>query len=811
MSFWHDLRYGVRLFRKAPLFTLGSVFVLALGIGLTTAMFSLVDAALIRPLPFPDSRQLVMMWERLPQNARNRVAGLDFVDWSEQNRSFAGMAATMGVFTSSFRATDADVPETVSMERVTPGFFEVLGVRPIAGRTFTADDVPAGAELRPGVFSDVAVISERFWRSRFGSDPTVIGRTIRLGSSGDSRRVIGIMPADFQLLGRVDVWMTTVDLRLAARRLRFLQVIARLKPDVTLEQARSEMGAIAERIAVDAPETNRGVGVTIEPLHQAIVGDELKTTTLVLGGVVTFVLLLACANIANLILARGVGRAREIAVRAAVGGSRMRIMRQLIAESLILGLAGGAVGLALSWAVLRAAPAVIPARTIPDSIVLGLDWRLSLFAVGLTLVTGVIVGLVPAWHAVRVSLLEAMTAGGRASTDRAGRTRTALAAIEIAAALLLLTGAGLFVRTLMALNQQDRGYRAENVVTFSVGRGGTVSQDVLTAYFESIEREVAAVPGVLVTGLTSDLPLDGQTSTQPFTVVGDSPVDVTLQTNAHYQIVTPRYFETLGIRLLQGRGFTDRDTSNAVPVCIVNEELARRYFSGRNPIGARISVPSVTVKIPVEREIVGVIRQVALRPGETDRPLEIYVPLAQNAWTTATLAVRTAGDPAPIVPSIKAAIARVDRNQAVSRVRTMEDVAAEATARPRFRAQLVGAFAALAVVLAAVGIFSVLMFTVQQRAREFGIRLALGAHRRDIFRLVLNGGIRLTAVGLAIGLFASVLLVRSLNSLLFAVAPFDPMTFTAAAVGIAAIALAACIGPALRAVRADPAATLRAE
>ncbi|OLC51560.1 MAG: hypothetical protein AUH43_02385 [Acidobacteria bacterium 13_1_40CM_65_14] len=767
---------------------------------------------MIRPLPFPDSKQLVMLWERVPQNAHNRVAGLDFVDWREQNRSFAGMAATLGrAFSTPFRATDGEVAETVALQRVTPGFFEVLGVRPIFGRSFTADDVPAGADLRPGVFSEVAVVSERLWRSRFGSGPALVGRTIRLGASGQAWRVIGIMPADFQLLGAADVWTPTPDLRLTARRLRFLQVIGRLKPGVSLGEARSEMAAIAERLTRDAPETNKGVGVTIEPLHQAIVGDELKTTTLVLGGVVTFVLLLACANIANLILARGVGRAREIAVRAAIGGSRIRIIRQLVTESLLLGIGGGAVGLALSWAVLRAAPAIIPERTIPESIVLGLDWRLSLFAVALTLVTAVVVGLVPAWHAVRVPLAEAMTAGGRGSTDRAGRMRTALAAIEIAAALLLLTGAGLFVRTLMSLTQQDLGYRAEHVVTMPIGRGGSMTQEVLAGYFQAIEREVAAVPGVRVASLVSNVPLTGQDDIQPFTVVGDAPVDQAFRTNAHYQIITPRYFEALGITLLQGRAFTDRDTITAVPVCIVNEEIARRYFSGRNPIGARISVPSILVRVPVAREIVGVIRQVKTQPDETEKPLEIYVPLAQNAWTSSTLAIRTEGDPAPIVPSIKAAIARVDRNQAVSRVRTMEEIAAESTSRPRFRAQLVAAFASVAVVLAAAGIFSVLMFAVQQRAREFSIRLALGAGSSDVFRLVLGDGLRLTAVGLAIGLAASALIVRSLGTLLFAVKPFDPISFAVATLGVGTVAVAACVAPALRAVRSDPATALRAE
>jgi putative ABC transport system permease protein len=812
MSFWHDLRHGARLLRKAPLFTLGSIVVLALGIGSATAMFSLVDAALLRPLPFPESGRLVMLWERFPQGTHSRVAGLDFVDWREQNRSFAGIAATIGrAFPTPFRATDVDVADTVSLQRVSPGFFEVLGVQPIRGRTFTADDVPAGADLRPGVVSEVAVVSERLWRTRFGSDPALIGRTLTLGSAGQPARVVGIMPAGFQILGVAEVWTPTPDLRLAMRRLHFLQVIARLNPGVTLDQARSDMSTIADRLAREAPETNKGVGVTIEPLHQAIVGDDLRTTTLMLGGVVMFVLLLACANIANLILARGVGRAREIAVRAAIGGSRIRIIRQLVTESLLLGIGGGAIGLALAWAMLRAAPAIIPERTIPESVVLRLDGRLSLFAVALTLLTALVVGLVPAWHAVRVPLVEAIAAGGRGSTDRAGRIRTALAAIEVAAALLLLTGAGLFVRTLLSMTEQDFGYRADDVVTMSIGRGGSMNQDVLARYFQAIEREVAGVPGVRAASLVSNAPLTGQDDVQPFTLVGDAPVAQAFRTNAHYQIITPRYFETMGITLMQGRAFTERDTATTVAVCIINEELARRYFSGRNPIGARISVPSVLVRVPVAREVVGVIRQVKTMPDETEKALEIYVPLAQSAWTSTTLAVRTNGDPATLVPSIKAAIARVDRNQSPTRVRTMEEIAAESTSRPRFRARLVATFASLAVVLAAVGIFSVLMFTVQQRAREFGIRLALGAGSGDVFRLVLGDGLRLIAAGLAIGLVASALLARSLATLLFAVKPFDPISFAVAAVGVGGIAIAACVAPALRAVRSDPASALRAE
>ena len=811
MSLLHDLRYAFRVLRQAPLFSAGAIAILALGIGATTAMFSLIDAALIRPLPFPDARRLVMVYARVPQNARNSVAGLDFVDFSEQNRSFAVMAATLGAGAPiAFAATETEIADTVTVSRVTAGYFEALAIHPIAGRTFTADDTPVGADLRPGVFSEVAIISDRFWRNRLGGDPAILGRTIRLGSPPQTRRIVGVVPADAQVLGNADIWAPTPDLRMTDRRLRFLRVIARLRPDVTIDQAQADLNGIADRIAGEAPETNRGVGAAIVPLHTAIVGEELRATSLVLGGIVTFVLLLACANVANLILARGVGRTREIAVRAAIGGSRARIVRQLVTESLVLGVLGGGAGLLLSSIILRVAPALIPARTIPEPLVLGFDWRLAAFAVVLTLVTALLVGLIPAWQAVRVPLVESLAAGGRGTTDGAGRIRTVLAAIEVAAALLLLIGAGLFGRTLMAMNRDDPGYRADSVVTMAIGRTG-MAQEVLAPWFAAIEREVAAVPGVRVVGFTSDLPLDGQTGTQPFTVVGDPPIDQTQRTNAHYQIITPRYFEALGMTPLQGRAFTDQDTIASTPVCIINEELARRYFSGRRAIGARISVPSITAKVPVDREIVGVVRRIAIRPGEVERPLEIYVPVAQNAWGNAMLTVRTAGDPAALVPSIKAAIARVDRSQTVSRVRTMEQVAAEATARPRFRAQLVGAFAAVAVTLAAIGIFSVVMFSVQQRRREFGIRLALGGSPRDVVTLVLRFGLRLTALGLGTGLIAAGILVRSLSSLLFGVAPLDPVAFAGALAIVATMAILSCVVPALHAVRSNPAATLRSE
>lgn len=814
MSFWQDARQAVRVLRKAPWFTLASVFVLALGIGATTAIFSLVDAALLRPLPFREAHQLVMLWEHSERSERDLVATLDFLDWKEQNKTFAGMAATFGVIQIPLSDETGGLPETVALQAVTSAFFDVLGVTPIAGRTFGAQDDRAQ-------YSAMFVMSERLWRTRFGADPGIVGRTVRLGSPPRPVTVIGIVPAGFQILGTADMWehlpMNRAD---AIRGQRVLRVIARLRPEATIEQARADLSVVARNIERIAPATNKGWSATVEPLQEAIVGDDLRTTSLVLGGVVLFVLLLACANVANLILARGVGRTREIAVRSALGGTQARIARQLLTESAMLGLLGGAAGIAVAWSLLRVAPLLIPPQTLPEPIVLGIDWRLGAFAIIMTVLTALLFGLAPAWQAARVPLIEAMNTGGRGSSDRAGRLRQALAVIEIAAALLLMTGAGLLVRTLVSLNNVDAGYRADNVITMSIRlpfrRLVIAKPGELSRYWQSIEDEIATVPGVRVASLGSDVPLSGTTSNrQPFEIVGGEPVpDPANRPRAHYQIITPRYFAALGIPLVRGRVFTERDSHDAAPVAIVNEEFVRRYLAGRDPIGARITVqnPLTFRSPPVTREIVGVVPQVKTRPDEpSDNGLQVYVPLAQNNWLSTTLVVRTAEDPMRVVPQIKAAVARVDPTQAVARVRTMEAVAAEATARPRFRAQLVTAFAALATALAAFGIFSVLMFMVQQRAREFSVRLAIGAGPRDLVRLVLGNGLKLITLGLVLGVGVSALLARSLEALLFGVAPMDPFTFLTALAVLTLVALLACLAPALRALRADPIAALRSD
>ena len=799
-----DLRYAVRSLGKAPGFSALAVLVLAVGIGATSAIFSLIDGTLIRPLPFADPDRLLMLWEHPPGYARNRVSPLNFFDWSEQNHTFTSMAAISGggrTLTST-----SGVAERVPGQSVTTAFFDVLGIAPIAGRTFVVDD----AVPQP----NVVVIGERFWRTHLDGDPAAIGRVLRL--DGQPFTVIGIVPASFQILFPAEIWTPFPPRRTPEqRRQHYLQVIARLRPNATIDQARSDMDVVAQNIARISPETNKNWTVAIEPLRNAIVTGEVRSTSLVLGGVVAFVLLMACANVANLLLARGIGRAREIAVRAALGASSGQIVRLLLSESVVLAAIGGAAGLALSWAALRVAPSVVPTGLLPEGIPLRFDARVTIFAGALTCLTGVLFGMAPAWHAARTPLRDTLSSGGRASTGAAGRLRSVLAIAEVAGAVLLLAGAGLLIRTLASMTAADPGYHADSALTMSVSLPLSRYPDQTHAltFFRRADAALAAIPGVQSVGFVDNLPLDGWDIGQPVEIAGDPPTDAASRRSAHYQITSPRYFETLGIQLARGRAFTDRDVATAPQVCIVNEEFVRRFLQGREPLGTIVKVPNMAPgQAPsIPREIVGVIRQVAIGVGEKEKAPEIYVPMEQNVWYSSAIALKTAGSPATFAAAARAAIAKIDPDQPVTRMRTMDEVASEATRGPRFRATLVSTFATIALVLAAVGIFGVLTFSVRERTREFGVRVALGATTRDILRLVVRSGVKLAGTGVAIGLFAAVLLTRTLASLLFGVTPLDPVTFVTAPAVLAVTALAACVAPAMRAIRVDPAVTLRQE
>jgi putative ABC transport system permease protein len=803
-NFWRDLEYAARVLRLAPGFSSLAVAVLAIGIGASCAIFTLVDAALLRPLPFGHPDELVQVWEKAPGNDRNAVSPLNFLDWSEQNRVFASMAGISGSVHTMI--TDG-IPERIHGQTVTLRFFDVLGVPPEAGRTFTAGDAKPGNRM--------ILIGDAMWRARFGANPKLVGSTIVL--DGESWTVIGVMPANFEIWIPADFWtLFPIERRPELRAPHYLRVFARLKPGVAIDQARAAMNVIADNLARDYPGTNKGWGVTMLPLHDAIVRDNLRTTSLVLAGVVGLVLLMACANVANLLLVRGAGRSREIAVRAALGGSQGRILGQLLTESGLLAILGGAAGIALAWLVVGAAPKVLPAGTLPPGVRLVLDGRMVAFSALVTLSTGLLFGLVPAWQVARVSLTDALRAGGRTATGGTGAFRSALAASEIAIAVMLATGGGLLLRTLMSLNRVDTGIRAEHVLTAQLSLSSTRYKKAASTLplYQAVEREVTALPGVLSAAFSTTLPTQGWDIGMSAELVDRPAADPSQRRGVHYQMVSPRYFETLGIPLIKGRAFTNQDNSSSAPVCIVNEEFVRQYMEGREPLGMRVRVSAMgdTGPVDVVREVVGVIRQVAVEgPQELKKSPEAYVPQAQNPWFWGILSVRAAGDPAAMTRAVKEAIARVDRGQAVGKIATMEELVAETVAEPRFRLQLVGAFAVVALVLAAVGIFGVVGFSVSQRMREFGIRSALGAQASDILRMVVVGGFRMTAAGVAAGLAAAAVMTRSLASLLFGVAPIDAASFLGAAAVLAVVSLIACAAPAVRAAKVDPAIALRQE
>jgi putative ABC transport system permease protein len=804
-----DVRFAIRQLRRAPGFTLVAALTLALGIGANSAIFALADATLLRPFPFPEPDRLVMVWERFQTFNRGGVAPLNLDDWSERNRTFQSMAGMLS-FPRSIAAADGTV-EQVSGAQVTRQFFEVLRVKPIAGRTF----LPTDSTTRP----NTVVLSEGVWRTRFGGDPTLIGKAIRLGT--DPFTVIGVVPEQAQVASRANLWTPLAELPGMDRRgLHFLTVIGRMRPGVTMAAAQSDLSSIAAALAVEFPATNKGRDVNVEPLRSGLIGSEVRLTAMLLLAVVGFVLLMCCANVANLLLARTTGRSRELAVRAALGAGRRRITTQILTESLVLAALGGVLAVGIGLAILTAAPSFIPAGLLPSAVQLSFDVRVAAFCAAAASLVGLLFGLAPAWHASGMSLVQAVTAESR-TTTRGGRLRNLLVAGEIAAAVLLLCGAGLLLRTLLAVENVDAGYRADDVLTmranleYGLPTSQFPNEDALRRFFNAVEDEVGAIPDVRRAAWTSGVPLTGMSlGGFRFEIVGDEPPPATSQPMVEYQIVTPSYLQTLDIPIVAGRGFNDRDTSESVPVCIVSDAFVRRYMRGRNPLGMRVAVRPMRLvpEPPIVREIIGVVGQVKSRPTDADDFTQLYVPVAQNAWSFATLVVRPQnGRAEALVPAVKAAAARVDRRVAFTDVRTMDQVAWEAAARPRFRAAIVMTFAALALLLALVGVFGVLSHAVQQRIREFGVRIALGASTGSILKMVLVGAARVIGAGALVGLVLAAMLAQSIATFLFGVRPLDPLTFVGVVVLLAITAAVASLIPAYRAARVDPVVAFRTE
>lgn len=808
-----DVMFAVRQLRSAPAFTLVAVTTLAIGIGANSAIFALVDATLLRPLPYRDAAQLVTIWETSATTPRGFASPPNMLDWQSRSRTFASIAGytpAMGSMVMSGRDGNA---QTVSRQWVTAGIFDVLGVTPIAGRTFTPEDE---AQRRRSV-----VISEGLWETRFDRNPSTVGSELRL--DGELWTVVGVMPKGFEILGRTSMWAMSPfppSMPPRARGAYQLQVVGRMNPGVAVPAAQADLAAVAEGLAREFPDFNKGRTVTLEPLHDTMIGSDLKTTSMLFLGVVGFVLLICCANVANLLLARATARSRELAVRSALGAGRRRIIRQLLTESVVLSAIGGALGLGLGAAILQVAPILIPEGLLPATVALAFDMRVVGFCALAALVVGIVFGIAPAFQATAMAPADAMGADSRTTTGSGGRLRSLLVMGEVATAVLLLFGAGLLLRTLMAVQSYDRGYRAESVLSMLVDPLSSAYPPPVKQqqFYDQVEAEVRAVPGVADVGWSSGLPLGESVFGEylfNYQVAGDPPREEGRKPTSGYQVVSATYFSTLELPIVAGRGFDARDVNGSPRVLIVNEAFARS-LAPRNPIGLQVSVKAVDSPNgePVTLEIIGVAKQVKQRPDEAAEYVQMYTPLLQDPIGDIHLLVRSStGRAAALTAAVRAAISRVDKDQlvSVSGVTTLEDVEWAATGRHRFRAVMVTAFAALAVLLAMVGVFGILAYSVQLRVRDFGVRRALGASTGEVLRLVVGGATRVIAIGAAVGLLLSAMLGRLLASVLFGVQPLDLLTFAAVTIVLGLATAIAIAGPAWRAARIDPATALRSQ
>src|SRR5688572_16000588 len=807
---WADIRFAVRQMRSSPGFTLVATLTLALGIGANSAIFALADATLLRPLAYADPGRIVALTERSAATPSTLMSLPVLRDIREQNQSFEALAAiTAGAGGGPLVTAPDGTAETVERQTVTTAFFEVLGLAPIAGRTFrTEDDGPAPT---------VVIFSESLWRSRFAADRSLIGQTVRL--NGAPFTVIGVVPDAAQLTRPARMWTLMPQVpALDQRGFRIFEVIGRLKPGVTLDAARGDVEAIGARIASEHADAGVGFGLAAEPFRDWLMGEDLQLTSILLLGVVGFVLLMCCANVANLLLARANVRARELAIRTALGAARARIVTQMLIESLVLALAGAALGLTIGAAILRLAPALIPPGLLPAAMQLEFDARVVLFGVAAAIAVGLLFGLGPAWQATRTSIARTLGSESRSATAT-GRFRRAIVSGEVAAAVLLLCGAGLFLRTLLVLVNTDTGYRVEasRVLTldFSLTFGPATPRptpESLMQFIDTVTRDVAARPEVRNVGWTSSLPY-GTTSELgmwSIEVVGDPSVAPESRPLADFVVADPGYFRTLDLPVVAGRGFTENDHTDAPRVCIVNEAFVRRVLGGRNPIGMRIALHGPRTAAPLVKEIVGVARPTSGRPGQPQELLQVYMPLRQYPTGDLYLVADAAsGPPEALAPIIRGIVARHDPNTPVRRERTLEFLSIESTAGYRFRAAMVGTFAGLALALALIGVFGVLAYSVQQRRREFGVRIALGATASSVLGLVLRSATTMIAAGALVGLGLSLALSKTVSAFLFGVQPFDPVTFAGVVIVLTVTAMLAAVAPAWRAARVDPVVAFR--
>jgi len=800
---WQDCRYGMRMLLRNPGFTIVAVLALALGIGANSAIFSVVNTILLRPLPYKNPGALVMIWEEATHLGfpRNTPPPANFIDWREQSRVFEAMAA---MAERSFNLTGVGEPERLDGRRVSANLFSLLGVDAQLGRGFLPE------EDQPG--TRVVVLSYGLWQRHFGSDPGIIGRPLTL--SGESYTVVGVMPRSFQFPTRGDQLWVPIAFPAEEAKQRgnhYLEVVARIKPGHSLKQAQAEMDTIAARLARQYPEDNVRIGAVVTPLHEQVVGD-IRPALLVLLGAVGFVLLIACANVANLLLARAAVRQKEIALRLALGASRSRLTRQFLAESVLLAALGGGVGLALSLAGINVLKAFIP-ENISQAQAINIDGKVLLFTVLVSLATGLVFGLAPATQASNFNLNETLKEGGRdsGSGSRGNRLRSLLVISEVAVSFILLIGAGLLINSFLHLRNLDPGYRADHLLTMKVALPETKYPDKerRAPFYSELIRRVQTLPGVQSVAVASNLPLTYNGDSVPIGIEGRADPPPDQRPDVILRVVSPGYFSTMGIALVQGRDFTEQDKGESLRVVVISEKTARHFWPGEDPIGKRLKPGSTTSDGPW-REVIGVVKDVRQNDFVAEPKMQMYMAYPQvGSFAPNALVVRTNVEPLSLGAAVRRTVWEIDKDQPVSDIRSMDEIVSEAVARQRFSMLLLGVFAGLALVLAAVGIYGVMSYSVAQRTREIGIRMALGAKSSDVLKMAVGQGLRLVFAGVVIGLAAALILTRVMASLLFGVSATDPATFATISLVLFSAALLASYIPARRATKVDPMVALR--
>jgi putative ABC transport system permease protein len=796
-----DIRYGIRGLWKRPGFTFVALIALALGIGANTAIFSLVNAVLVQPLPFKDPDRLVWMWGNIRQGGnRASVAPLDFLDYRQQNKTFDQFAA-MGTIPFAINLTGGGEPERLQSAIVTGNYFQAFEVNPLLGRTFVLDNEKTGND-------QVAVLSYGLWQRRFGGDPNIINKTITL--DGRTFLVLGVMPRQFNFPRAAELWVPMNFDRpgMKQRRAHFLRPVGRLKAGVTLAQAQADTDSIAQHLEEQYPDTNTGWNLRLVGLRDQLVGNT-KPTLFILLGAVGFVLLIACANVANLLLVRAAARQKEIALRTALGASRFRIARQMITESILLALMGGALGAALAiWGIdLLVA---LSADNIPSTANVRIDATVLGFTLLVSLVTGLLFGLAPALRTMKLELSNTLKEGGRSVGEGAHRNilRSSLVVIESAVAVVLLVGAGLLVRSLIRLQNTSPGFDPHNVLTMRIDLPDDKysSPEKKTNFFHELETRLSGLAGVESVGMISELPLTGQPNDIPYYVEGRPPATPDQGFDDDFRRVNTQYFQSLQIPLLRGRIFTEQEVLKSAKVLVISDLLAKQTFPNEDPIGHRL-VMGMGDGIPWE--IIGIVGDVRHRGLESQPSPAMYMPTLAEPWKN--VVVRAQGDPTNLAAAVRREVKAIDPDQPVAAMKTMDAWLTTSVSAPMYRTSLLALFALVALVLASTGIYGVMSYSVTQRTHEIGVRMAVGAARSDVLKLVVRQGMTLVAIGLAIGLLGAFVLTRVLSSLLFEITPKDPTTFIAVAIALSLVALVACYLPARRATMVDPLIALRYE